>query len=67
MAITNEELMAVTRNCAVDLHLLNGSVTQLCVNDLQVFDKGSSLFYTKTGIKINLQEVDYIEVIKTDS
>ena len=66
-AISNEELMNLINNCAVVFHLLGGRLTQLCENDLQVFDKRSSLFYTKTGIKINLKEVDYIEVIKTDS
>ena len=58
-----EELLEKTRDRAVDIHLNNGRLIQLCVNDLLGFDKERSSYYTRTGIKINQIEVDYIEVI----
>ena len=65
--MSNEGLIDMTKNCAIDIHFHDGRLTQLCVNDLRSYDKESSFLYTRTGIMINLQEVDYIEVIKKTS
>ena len=62
MRFSNEELLKITKDRAIDFHLNNSRLAQLCVNDLQGFDCENSLFYTRTGIKILLQGVDYIEV-----
>jgi hypothetical protein len=58
-----EELLEKTRDRAVDIHLNNGRLIQLCVNDLLGFDKERSSYYTRTGIKINQIDVESIEVI----
>ena len=60
--MSNEELIDMTKNCAIDIHFYGDRLTQLCVNDLRSFDKEKSFLYTRTGIKIDLNEVDYIEV-----
>lgn len=62
MRFSNEELLKITKDRAIDFHLNNSRLAQLCVNDLQGFDCENSFFYTRTGIKILLQDVDYIEV-----
>ena len=62
LSLSNEELLKITKDRAIDFHLNNSRLAQLCVNDLQGFDCENSLFYTRTGIKILLQDVDYIEV-----
>ena len=59
---TNEEILERTKGRAVDLHLNNGHWTQLCVNDLQGFDIENGFFFTRTDIKIRLQDVDYIDI-----
>lgn len=63
MKFSNEKLLEKTNGKAVDFHLNNGHWTQLCVNDLQFFDTVNCCFYTRTEIKILLQDVDYMEVI----
>lgn len=63
MKFSNEEIMEKTKGKAIIFHLIDGRLTQLCVNDLQWYDEEVSFFYTKTNIKINLQDVEYIEVI----
>lgn len=63
MRSSNEEILEKTNGKAVDFHLIDGNWTQLCVGDLACFDSESGCFHTKTGIKIRLQDVDYIEVI----
>ena len=62
--LSNEELMDKTRNCAVDVYMYDGRFSQLCANDFQGFDIEKTFLYSKTGIRIYLQEVDYIEVIE---
>lgn len=64
IALSIEELMDKTKNRAVNVYLYDGRFTQLCANDLQGFDDESSMFYARTGIKIYLQDLDYIEVSK---
>lgn len=66
MKFSNEEILDRTKGRAVDFHLTDGRWTQLCVNDLQGFDEEGAFFYTKTGIRLNLQDIDYIEIIKND-
>jgi len=66
MKFSNEEILDRTKGRAVDFHLTDGRWTQLCVNDLQGFDEEGSFFYTKTGIRLNLQDIDYIEIINND-
>lgn len=58
-----EELLEKTRDRAVDIHLNNGRLIQLCVNDLLGFDNERSFYYTRTGINIFKLDIDYIEVI----
>ncbi len=60
--MSNEALIDMTKNCAIDIHFHDGRLTQLCINDLRSFDKESSIFSTRTGIEINLHELDYIKV-----
>ena len=58
-----EELLERTRDRAVDFHLNDGRLIQLCVNDLHGYDHERSSFYTRTGIKINKSDIDFIEFI----
>lgn len=64
-ALSNEELMDKTNNRAVEIYMYDGRFAQLCANDLQGFDYERKYFYSKTGIKIIFQEVDYIKVIES--
>ena len=63
LKFSNDELLERTLGRAVDIHLRNGRTTQLCVNDLLGVDGENVCFFTRTDIKISLQEVDYIVVI----
>lgn len=62
LKFSNDEMSERILGRAVDIRLRNGRTTQLCVNDLQGFDTENRVFYTRTDIRILLQEVDYIEV-----
>lgn len=64
MKFSNEELLEKTIGRAVDIYLSDGHWTQLCVNDLMHYESQTGHFYTKTGIEICLQEIDYIEVFE---
>ena len=62
VSLSNEKLREITKGKAVNFHFTDGRWTQLCANDLQGFDSMNGCFYTKTDIKISLQNVDYIEI-----
>ena len=62
MSFSNEEILERTKGRAVDFHLTDGRWSQLCVNDLQGFDIENGYFYTRTDIKIRLQDIDYIDI-----
>ena len=71
MPITKEELRNylstgefwdIVKDHAVDFHLTDDRLTQLCANDLKRFDITSSSFYTHSGIRIKLDDVNYIKV-----
>lgn len=64
LKFSNEELLEMTKGKAIDFHLYNGRRIQLCVNDFVGFDSKSSSFYTRTNIKIGLQDIDYLEIIE---
>jgi len=66
MVLSHEELIDKTKNRAVEVYMYDGRFTQLCANDFLGFNYDKTYFYTKTGIKIKFQEVDYIKVIKSD-
>lgn len=55
--------MEITKGKSVDFHFFNKQPTQLGFYDLQGYDAERGYFYTKTGIEINQNTVDYIEVI----
>ena len=60
--LSHDELIELTKDHAVDFHLYNGKITQLSFNDLKGFDSERSIFYTNTGIKIELKNVNSLEV-----
>ncbi len=60
--ISEKEILEKTHGKSIEFHLNNGHWSQLCVNDLQGFDSENGYFYTRTDIKIRLQDVDYIEI-----
>jgi hypothetical protein len=62
MRFSNEDILKIANGKAIDFHLTDGRWTQLCANDLQSFDSENGCFYAKTNIKIQLQDVDYIEI-----
>lgn len=62
LRFSNEDFLKLTKGKAVDFHLIDGRWSQLCVNDLQGFDIENGYFYTRTDIKIRLQDVDYIDI-----
>lgn len=62
LRFSSEDILEKTNGKAVDFHFNNGRWIQLCANDLQSFDSENSCFHTRTDIKIQLQDVDYIEI-----
>lgn len=60
---SNEEILEKTKGQAVDFHLNNGHWSQLCVGDFLGLESESGNVYTRTGIKMRLQDVDYIGVL----
>lgn len=64
--MSNEDIRKVTKGYAIDFHLYDGLLTQLCINDLQGFNKGNFQFYTNTGITIPLSKIKSIELIGDD-
>ena len=64
LTFSNEELMEKTNNRAIDLYLNDSRLTQLGANDLQRYDSERLLLYTRTGITINLLDIEHIEVIE---
>lgn len=65
MELSHDELMDKTKNRAVEVYMYDGRFTQLCANDFLGFDYEKKYIYSKTGIKIKFQEVDYIKVIES--
>ena len=63
ITFSDKKKMDIVKGRAVDFHLSGDRLTQLCANDIQSFDSKNLSFYTRTGIKICLQDVDYIEII----
>lgn len=71
MPITKEQLRNylltgdfwdMVKDHAIDFHLTDDRLTQLCTNDLKRFDITTSSFITHSGIRIALDDVNYIEV-----
>lgn len=62
--LSNEELMDKTNNRAVEVYLYDGRFIQLCANDFGEFNNDKTFFFSKTGIKIKFQEVNYVKVIE---
>ena len=62
MELSNVEILEKTYGRAVDFYLYQRQPTQLCVNDLQGFKSENGCFYTRTGIKISLHDVEYIDI-----
>lgn len=63
--MTNDDLMKITKDRAVEFYK-NGieyPKIQLSPNDLEGFDMGNSLLFTKTNIRIDLQEIDYMKIL----
>lgn len=52
----------IVKDHAIDFHLTNDRLTQLCTNDLKKYDITTSSFFTHSGIQIALDDVNYIEV-----
>ncbi len=61
----NDDLMKMTKDRAVEFYntRIEYPKIQLSPNDLERFDLGNSLLFTKTNIRINLQEIDYMKII----
>lgn len=63
MNMTKEELIEVTKDHAIEIHMYNKKWSALCVNDFCGFDDSYHFLLSKTGIKLPLQEIDYIIII----
>ena len=63
LKLSSGELLEKLKGKAIEFHLTHNRLTELCVNDLLSYNEVTSSFHTITGIKIYLQDVDYIEVV----
>ena len=63
--MSNEELLVKTKDHAVDVYIIGRDYPsiQLCTNDLQCFDSSRMCMFTKIGITISLEYIDYLKII----
>ena len=56
------EFLGLTKGCAVDVKLFDGSLIQLCLNDLNAYNDIDKCFVSRTGIKIPISKIDTVEL-----
>lgn len=56
------EFLGLTKSCAVDVKLFDGSLVQLCLNDLNAYNNIDKCFVSHTGIKIPIFKIDTVEL-----
>ena len=56
------EFLGLTKGCAVDVKLFDGSLVQLCLNDLNAYNNIDKCFVSRTGIKIPIFKIDTVEL-----
>ena len=63
--MSNDELLAKTKDRAVNVYIFgqNHSSINICFNDLLGFDISKSSLLTRTGIKVELKNINYIEIV----
>ena len=62
VSLSNGSYIDLLKDKAVDFHMYNGHWTQVGANDLMEFDSVLLSFNTCTGIRIPLNEIEYIVV-----
>lgn len=61
------EFLGLTKGCAVDIKLFDGSLVQLCLNDLYVYNQIDKCFVSRTGIKIPRFKIDTVELLNAET